>query len=73
MAECECECECEWGEEEGKEWLEGTSRIQATIRKCKKCGKEEITGGVMYTEGRGVYELLPPDGSMGGALCAAGW
>jgi len=57
-------------------WYEGykaSNRVTATVRICKKCGKEEILWGVIcYPEG-GIYEFLPSDGSIGGALCAAGW
>lgn len=35
------------------------------------CSDEEILKGIVIYEGGGVYEVLP-DGSIGGALCAAG-
>ncbi len=69
-------CDHEWRKEENKEWYEGykaSNRVAVTVKTCKKCEKEEILGGIIYCPPGGIYELLPPDGSIGGALCACGW
>ena len=66
------ECKHEWGEWEDREWQEA-GLIRATVRECKICGKIEFQRGVIYYPEGGIYELLPPDGNIGGALCATGW
>lgn len=68
-------CNHVW-KEENREWYEGhnaSNRVVATVRICERCSKEEIVQGQIYFPEGGVYELLSPDGSIGGALCAAGW